>query len=253
MAFIAIVLVLGCNIRAAATLRVSSDNGVTWTNIVDNSPTDAATNTGTISFFPDQIGLRGSFTAATDRSQSLVTLACLVVFSAGPLIVQYSDNDFVAGYGFFDSEVGGNSSDLALVTFKTYMDPANTLFSGTNLMNSGPMSVTFAKGTNSQPVTLNLFSLTAELVITNAGGTQVNGTVQFVSPMSPTLQPDISGDTVHLSFQTQAVFTYVLEYKNSLADTEWTPLQSIDGTDSMVTVDDSTSGGQTRFYRVSVH
>jgi len=45
--------------------------------------------------------------------------------------------------------------------------------------------------------------------------------------------------------------TYLIQRKNSLDETEWTTLQTVPGTGSVLTIQDN-SGPDTRFYQVTV-
>jgi hypothetical protein len=86
------------------------------------------------------------------------------------------------------------------------------------------------------------------------GGTSFDMLLEAYGPLAPTiLTPTISNGGINLSFETELGFTYVLESNNTPAGGEWNAVNSVDGTGGIVTLVDSLSNGQARFYRVSVH
>ncbi len=62
--------------------------------------------------------------------------------------------------------------------------------------------------------------------------------------------PTLAGQTLTFTVSTVVGSTYVLEYKDSLADTSWTVAQTVPGTGDVVTFTDSTTGSAARFYRI---
>jgi Carbohydrate binding module (family 6) len=67
-----------------------------------------------------------------------------------------------------------------------------------------------------------------------------------------TVIASVSGGNINLSFQTQAGFSYQIEYKNDLSDFTWTPLGSpVAGDGSIKSVNDPASESR-RFYRARV-
>jgi len=148
---------------------------------------------------------------------------------------------------------------------------------GTNLtgQSSSSLSVTNVQTTNTGPyqvVISNSFgSVTSRLVginITNSTGSlipsadatsgvglstpRVTGTPSSTAtPSALTLsQPFVEGGNIDLSFPTLGSGTYILEYKNSLADPNWIPLATNAGTGNFVTNRQSISDHPSRFYRV---
>jgi hypothetical protein len=67
-----------------------------------------------------------------------------------------------------------------------------------------------------------------------------------------TIRAFVSGHTLNLSAPTVAGHTYVLEYKDSLADPAWTALASQPGDGSPVVFTDDTTAQPARFYRIRV-
>ena len=70
--------------------------------------------------------------------------------------------------------------------------------------------------------------------------------------MAPQLQISAVGSTVSVKFVATSGKTYVVEYKNSLDEPQWTLLNSVAGTDGVMAISDSSSGAVSRFYRVGV-
>ncbi len=63
-------------------------------------------------------------------------------------------------------------------------------------------------------------------------------------------RPTIDDNGFSVSVPTQSGRVYRLEYKNSLADSDWTPLPLVAGTGGERTLTDPTASGTQRFYRV---
>ncbi|NOS68306.1 MAG: hypothetical protein HOP33_00025 [Verrucomicrobia bacterium] len=64
------------------------------------------------------------------------------------------------------------------------------------------------------------------------------------------LNPAHAAGATTFDFLTQAGHTHHVEYKNALDDVTWTPLTTISGDGSIMTVTDNTASNATRFYRV---
>ena len=58
--------------------------------------------------------------------------------------------------------------------------------------------------------------------------------------------------TFRLSVSTSSGQTYVLEYKNSLTETDWKPLASVPGDGTVKVLSDPSAPTSQRFYRVRV-
>ena len=95
---------------------------------------------------------------------------------------------------------------------------------------------------------------TITLVATDPDGNST--TNQFVLTVNQVIDPPrfvsiaLVGTVTMLSFTTESGFTYTVEYKDSLDDTIWTPVESVSGNGSTVVVTDSLAVTPTRFYRV---
>ena len=101
---------------------------------------------------------------------------------------------------------------------------------------------------------LEFYSISNGVPILINDPTNPNSLQAFAALMVPNpvtiLNPAYSGTTTTFSFQTQASFTYYVEYKNTLADPSWTLLTTITGDGTTPIVTDNTANGATRFYRV---
>jgi len=85
----------------------------------------------------------------------------------------------------------------------------------------------------------------ATITVTTTGGGGAS------SPMISS--PKLTGTTFTLSVPaTQVGFNYTLEYKNSLGDASWTPVQTNSGTGETITLTDTTATGSSRLYHVRV-
>ena len=71
-------------------------------------------------------------------------------------------------------------------------------------------------------------------------------------PVPTISNPKLTGTTFTLSVPTQVGFSYVLEYKKSLSDANWTPVQTLAGTAGTITLTDTGATGLSRFYHVRV-
>ncbi len=90
----------------------------------------------------------------------------------------------------------------------------------------------------------------SQFVVVGAGGTILqSGTLATATVAVRAL---LSGHTLQLSVGTRAGPTYVLQYKNSLADPTWTDLGSQPGDGSPAAFSDDTTAHPARFYRIRV-
>jgi hypothetical protein len=60
----------------------------------------------------------------------------------------------------------------------------------------------------------------------------------------------LTGSTFTLSLPTQTGTNYVLEYKNSMSDANWIPIQTNSGTGGMMNLTNTGTVGPSRFYRI---
>ncbi|MCW5553603.1 MAG: hypothetical protein KIS67_15765 [Verrucomicrobiae bacterium] len=67
---------------------------------------------------------------------------------------------------------------------------------------------------------------------------------------TPLNHPTMTAGGFSVSLPTQSGRVYRLEYKRSLADSDWTPLPLVTGTGHERTLTDPTTTGAQRFYRV---
>ena len=62
--------------------------------------------------------------------------------------------------------------------------------------------------------------------------------------------PRLNGNNFSVSLASQTGVTYVLECKDSLADSSWTPITTVPGTGSQLTLTNNTASSSRRLYRV---
>jgi len=88
------------------------------------------------------------------------------------------------------------------------------------------------------------WSISDNLSVINSGGG---------GPASPTISNfKMNGSTVTVSAPSQTGYNYILEYKNSLSDPTWVPVQTNSGTGATVNLMNSGTTGSSRFYHVRV-
>lgn len=109
---------------------------------------------------------------------------------------------------------------------------------------------------NPVKVTLDGSQTTLQLEGTPTTGhdeANVNFFMLVATTPSPKLTSVIVGGNIQISFPAPSGFNYQLQYKNNLTDANWTSMGSpISGDGNVHTVNDSTAGQATRFYRVQV-
>src|SRR5262249_31587269 len=72
----------------------------------------------------------------------------------------------------------------------------------------------------------------------------------MTSPLSITPIVVSNGPNLILVFSSQTGFTYVVEYKTNLNSTNWTSLLTTNGTGNPVLIQEPTTNGFSRFYRI---
>lgn len=85
----------------------------------------------------------------------------------------------------------------------------------------------------------------------NPGNNTASATVSVLSTPVIT-SPVLSSGTFRFSFATDTGITYAAQYKDHLTDPDWTTLQVINGTGSVVEVRDTTPAPGQRFYRIII-
>jgi hypothetical protein len=136
----------------AATMRLSADNGATWTTVEDNGPLDSDSTPGSILYIGTFSGW--SLAIATAIGSPLVGTPITPRMdvssssqSAGPatLIVQMSDTNYIPFPNeTFVASISANA--VGTVTYNTYRDSGNVLFGTTvssataaSLITEGPL------------------------------------------------------------------------------------------------------------------
>lgn len=169
-------------------------------------------------------------------STALLILSCLLV----------SSNRLNAGTQSISLAWDGNS-DANVVGYVVYMG----IVSGDYLIANNVGQATNATVSGLQPGGVYYFVVTAY----TASGLESapSEEIVFQAPaLTPPLQISAVGSTVSLKFTAISGKTYVVEYKDSLDEPQWTLLNSVAGTDGVMTISDSNSGAASRFYRVGV-
>jgi hypothetical protein len=89
--------------------------------------------------------------------------------------------------------------------------------------------------------------------VTNSVGSILSKIARLSMAALPVIgSPTLSGGTFKLVFPTETGPSYVVEYKDSLNDSVWKQLITVDGTNQPVTITDSSLTNASRFYRVRV-
>jgi hypothetical protein len=185
----------------------------------------------------------GSYTVVVSNSVSSITSAPAVLIvsgSAGPepatITVQPVSQIVVAGSNATFSVVAEgtppltyqwrfNGVNIAGATLSSY----TRVHAQTNHAGFYDVFVSNGYGSDESDPNVTLRILTAPVSISNLG---------------------LSVGTFSFSFGSQAGFTYVVQYKNTLSTSNWTTLITTNGTGAPITVQDSFSNNPSRFYRV---
>jgi hypothetical protein len=117
---------------------------------------------------------------------------------------------------------------------------------GTNVASATTAQLTLP---NVQVSSAGAFSV----VITNALGTTVssNAALTVLPAPSPSIAINLAGPGVSVSFTSQLGSSYLLEYKDSLADPAWTPLSSpVAATGGVMVLQDTNAPAGSRYYRL---
>ncbi|MBE0540387.1 MAG: immunoglobulin domain-containing protein, partial [Verrucomicrobia bacterium] len=93
------------------------------------------------------------------------------------------------------------------------------------------------------------------VLVSNAVGSVTSSEAHLIvaAPSRPALtNPRLTGTTFTLSLSSQIGFNYVLEFKNSLNEGNWTVVQTVGGTGGTIDLQDTGATGLSRLYRVRV-
>ena len=91
------------------------------------------------------------------------------------------------------------------------------------------------------------------VVVSNLGGSTTSSPAQLTPAVRPLLaEPELNLSTVYLSFPSEIGPQYEIEYKNTLADSNWQSLATLIGTGRNLYASDNNVPSATRFYRVRV-
>ena len=123
------------------------------------------------------------------------------------------------------------------------------LFNGTNISGATTNSLSL---TNVQAAQAGAYTVVVTNLVGSASSTPAQLTV-LVTPSITTI--GVNGTDVAISFASLTGCNYTLQYKNTLLDATWTPINpATPGTGGVLTLHDTYDGTQpTRFYRVNVN
>ena len=102
--------------------------------------------------------------------------------------------------------------------------------------------------TNVQPIQAGSYAV----VITNMAGS-ITSAVASLTVLVPIAISSVSlaSPAVSITFPSEAGLSYLLEYKDLLTDPTWTPLSpAVPGTGGVMTLQDTNSPGNSRYYRL---
>jgi T5SS/PEP-CTERM-associated repeat protein len=90
------------------------------------------------------------------------------------------------------------------------------------------------------------------VVVSNSSGS-VTSSVAMLRVLVPTeVQASLIGSELVFGFSTTSNLDYTVEFKNTLDDASWTPLETIPGTGGFLSVTNFTTNSATRFFRLRV-
>ena len=91
------------------------------------------------------------------------------------------------------------------------------------------------------------------VVVSNGNGSAVSAMASVRVLIAPRIRSITrTGTTAQIAFESAAGQRYAIEYRDSLTSGTWNLLQRIDGTSQILTINDPTATGPTRFYQIRV-
>jgi hypothetical protein len=145
------------------------------------------------------------------------------------------------------STIGGSATFYTSATGSTPLS-YQWSFNGTNLAGKTANNLLL---TNIQASQAGAYAV----VITNAAGSAVSSSASLkvlVPPLIESITP--TGTQVSVPVSSIVGLSYLLEYKTSLSDTNWTAVSTwVTGTGGILVLQDTNAVTATRFYRVSCH
>jgi hypothetical protein len=123
-----------------------------------------------------------------------------------------------------------------------------------NFIGSGASFTTwqYVPLTNATTGSLVVLSLGGLETLQMTGDNNENANFFLLVPVVPTVTASINGPNITLSFPTVSGLNYTVSWKNNLTDPAWTPLSTVPGNGTVMSVNDSLSGQNQRFYRLAV-
>jgi hypothetical protein len=143
----------------------------------------------------------------------------------------------------------GSNATFKVTAFNTSLPAYQWQFNGTNIPGATSHWLSL---TNVQPEQAGGY----QVIVTNSAGSAISSVAQLTVLVPPTISLaslDTTVSNVSLSLPSVVGRTYRLEYKNSLTDSNWTPLlPPLAGTGGVITLQDTNPPVlPTRFYRVN--
>lgn len=198
----------------------------------------------------DTLTARGQDHCTASNVTASATSVCPLQSTPGLAVIENCPATPIAmGSQFLFTGYVTNTGDVVLTNVIVY-GPL-----GTNQTVLGPIQLapgesetyfgTFTTVFNTRAVTITAIGQET------CGGTSATNTASCPVVTTPAFAS--TNGTSSITFPTANGKTYTVQYKNHLLDPAWTNLQTVPGTGSNVTINDTTAAGQpTRFYRVMV-
>ncbi|MGC3958310.1 MAG: PKD domain-containing protein [Verrucomicrobiota bacterium] len=216
------------------------------------SPPNTYSNAGAFSVTLTAVGLGGT-NFVTFTNYITVTNAPPPVLAVFPPQLDFGPvfTGTVAQASFVISNAGGSLLDATASLAPT---PFAFLDEATNAVPELAFAIPIAGSTNLptrfSPITPGTFTNAVVFLSNGGNATNLITGIAFGTPV--VLDTMLEGGEFRFSFQTVRGVTYTVQFKNSLDDAGWQPLQTIVGDGLMQTITNFTTAPTQRFYRLSV-
>ncbi len=241
--------------------------------VITASPTNLVLNSGATASFSVTASSAGTLSYQWRKGGAPITTAtnstyAIIGVSAGDA----ADYDVVVA-----NSAGASTSAVATLTVNVAPQapeitdqpdsqsvlPGATVSFSVTATGTGPLGYQWSFGTsallNETNATLSLTNVQAasagdySVVVSNSGGSVTSSVaVLTVVPPTPVTPVFTASGGFALSVQSVVGKTYALEYKDSLADANWTPLTGVPGNGGPVSLSDANAPATRRFYRIRV-
>jgi hypothetical protein len=223
---------VGASASFSVTATGTAPLGYQWT--FNDTPLAGAT-AATLLLAAVQPAQAGSYAVAVSNLAGGVTsAAATLTVLVPPAITAEPSNQVV---------VLGNKASFQVTAAGTAPLIYQWAFDGTNLTGATDDMLLL---TNVQPAQAGSYAV----VITNVAGS-ITSLVATLTVLPFETLISLSAAQPTITFPSEVGFNYVLEYKNSLDDTTWTPLfQAVAGTGGEMSLQDINAPADSRYYRV---